>query len=67
MRGRKCHLGISYLGHVFSGSGMAPDKQKVSAVQEWPTIDIKGGDWKPRTAFFASKETIRVVLVNTFV
>ena len=28
---------VSYLGHVFSGRGMAPDKQKVLAVQEWPT------------------------------
>ena len=40
LRGRKCHLGmseVSYLGHVFSGRGMGPDKQKVSAVQEWPT------------------------------
>ena len=28
---------MSHLGHVFSGTGMAPDKQKVSAVEEWPT------------------------------
>ena len=27
---------VPYLGHVFSGTGMSPDKQKVSAV-EWPT------------------------------
>ena len=30
---------VSYLGHVLSSKGMAPDKQKVSAVQEWPTPD----------------------------
>ena len=28
---------MSYLGHVFSGSGMSPYPQKVQAVQEWPT------------------------------
>ena len=30
------------------------------------TIEIKRGDWKRRTTFFVSKETIRVVLINTF-
>ena len=28
---------MPYLGHVFSGMGMSPDKQKVVAVEEWPT------------------------------
>ena len=28
---------VPYLGHVFSGKGMSPDKQKLSAVEEWPT------------------------------
>ena len=40
LRGRKCHIAMSqvpYLGHIFSGVGMSPDKQKVSAVKEWPT------------------------------
>lgn len=40
LRGRKCQICMSevpYLGHVFSGKGMSPDKQKVSAVEEWPT------------------------------
>ena len=40
LRGRKCHIAISqvpYLGHIFSGVGMSPDKQKISAVKEWPT------------------------------
>ena len=40
LRGMKCHPGmskVSYLGHVFSGTGMTLDKQKVSAVQQWPT------------------------------
>ena len=40
LRGRKCQIAMSqvpYLGHVFSGKGMSPDKQKVSAVEEWPT------------------------------
>ena len=40
LRGRKCHIGmsvVSYLGHIFSGSGMGPDPQKVRAVQNWPT------------------------------
>ena len=39
LRGRKCHIGMSevpYLGHIFSGTGMAPDQKKVQAVQEWP-------------------------------
>ena len=26
---------VSYLGHLFSASGMMPDSQKVKAVQEW--------------------------------
>ena len=37
---RKCHIGmmtVSHLGHVFSGTGMEPDPQKVQAVQYWPT------------------------------
>ena len=40
LRGRKCHIGmsvVSYLGHIFSGSGMGPDPQKVRAIQNWPT------------------------------
>ena len=39
LRGKKCHIGlgeVSYLGHIFSGSGMAPDPQKVQAVTAWP-------------------------------
>ena len=38
LRGSKCHLAmskVSYLGHVFSTTGMSPDPQKVSAVKEW--------------------------------
>ena len=40
LRGKKCQIAMSqvpYLGHVFSGKGMSPDKQKLSAVEEWPT------------------------------
>lgn len=40
LRGRKCHIArsqVPYLGHIFAGTGMSPDKQKVSAVKEWPT------------------------------
>ncbi len=40
LKGKKCHIGkthVSYLGHVFSGTGMAPDPQKVQAVKDWPT------------------------------
>ena len=39
LRGRKCHIGltnVSYLGHVFSATGMSPDPKKVQAVKEWP-------------------------------
>ena len=39
LRGKKCHIGmkeVSYLGHVFSSSGMAPDPKKIQVVQEWP-------------------------------
>lgn len=28
---------VSYLGHVFSATGMSPDPQKVSAVKDWPS------------------------------
>ena len=37
--GRKCHIRmhkVSYLGHIFSSSGMSPDRQKVQAVHDWP-------------------------------
>ena len=40
LKGKKCHIGktqVSYLGHVFSGTGMVPDPQKVQAVKDWPT------------------------------
>ncbi len=38
LRGKKCHFAMSevtYLGHVFSESGMAPDRCKVKAVLDW--------------------------------
>ena len=38
LRGKKCHIGmtsVSYLGHVFSSSGMEPEAKKVQRVQEW--------------------------------
>ena len=38
LRGKKCRIGMSsvtYLGHVFSAQGMAPDPNKLQAVQEW--------------------------------
>ena len=40
LQGKKCQIAMSqvpYLGHVFSGKGMSPNKQKLSAVEEWPT------------------------------
>ena len=40
LQGKKCQITMSqvpYLGHVFSGKGMSPDKQKLSAVEDWPT------------------------------
>ena len=39
LRGQKCHLGlrsVTYLGHMFSSSGMAPDPQKVHSIRQWP-------------------------------
>ena len=41
LRGRKCHIGmreISYFEHVFSGSGLSPDPQKVDVVQNRATL-----------------------------
>ena len=43
LRGTKCHIGmkeVSYLGHVFSSSGMAPDSKKIQVVQEWPVPTV---------------------------
>ena len=40
LRGKKCQITMSqvpYLGNGFAGKGMSPDKQKLSAVEEWPT------------------------------
>lgn len=39
LQGNKCHFGmtqVSYLGHLFSASGMMSDSQKVKAVLDWP-------------------------------
>ena len=39
LRGKKCCIGVSkvsYLGHIFSASGIQPDPNKVHAVQAWP-------------------------------
>ena len=38
LRGTKCHIGMShvtYLGHVFSASGMSPDPKKTQAIVKW--------------------------------
>ena len=40
LRGCKCRIAlsaVSYLGHVFSSTGMLPDPQKVAAVKDWAT------------------------------
>ena len=40
LRGCKCHIAlstVSYLGHVFSSTGMSTDPKKVSAVNNWTT------------------------------
>ena len=40
LKGSKCHIGmhsVSYLGHIFSASGMAPDPKKTQAIEQWPT------------------------------
>ena len=45
LRGKKCHIGmtdVTYLGHVFSGSGMAPDPKKVTKVL--PTL-LRSGNF----------------------
>ena len=37
LKGNKCHFGlpeVSYLGHVFSGSRIAPDPAKTQAVKD---------------------------------
>ena len=37
--GKKCVIGtpqVTYLGHLFTGSGVTPDREKVKAVEEWP-------------------------------
>ena len=39
LRGSKCQLGlhkVHYLGHVFSESGMSPDKQKIAVIKDRP-------------------------------
>ena len=36
LKGKKCHIGmseVSYLGHVFSRKGMAPDPKKIQSCQ----------------------------------
>ena len=40
LRGSKCHIGMNavhYLGHVFSGTGMSPDPNKVQVCHLIPT------------------------------
>ena len=39
LKGKKCQIGlseVSYLGHVFSGTGMAPDPMKTQTVLYLP-------------------------------
>ena len=39
LQGGKCQIvvtQVSYLGHIFSAAGIAPDKSTVQAVQNWP-------------------------------
>ena len=39
LRGKKCVIGtpqVTYLGHLFTGSGVTPDREKVKAAEEWP-------------------------------
>ena len=31
-----CGDEVSYLAHIFSGKGMAPDSKEIYDVQEWP-------------------------------
>ena len=44
-RGSKCQIGlpsVTYLGHIFSATGMSPDPEKVSAVSNWPSPNEVG-------------------------
>ena len=34
---------VAYLGHIFSAKGMAPDLDKIQAVQEWPVPSTFAG------------------------
>ena len=29
-----------YLGHVFSESGMSPDKEKIAVIKDWPILRL---------------------------
>ena len=43
LQGKKCHLSltvVSYLAHIFSGTGMSLDPKKVHAVKEWPSQQL---------------------------
>ena len=45
-RGKKCKISmtsVAYLGHVFSANGMAPNPNKIQAVQEWPVPSTIAG------------------------
>uniref|UniRef100_A0A5S6Q2Y1 RNA-directed DNA polymerase n=1 Tax=Trichuris muris TaxID=70415 RepID=A0A5S6Q2Y1_TRIMR len=40
LQGPKCRIGVAavtYLGHVFSASGMLPDQKKIESIANWPT------------------------------
>ena len=44
--GKKCRTGmtsVAYLEHIFSAKGMAPDPDKIQAVQEWPVPSTTAG------------------------
>ena len=46
LRGKKCRIGmtsVAYLGHIFSANRMAPDPDKIQAVQEWPVPSTTAG------------------------
>ena len=36
-------ISVAYSGHIFSAKGMAPDPDKIQAVQEWPVPNTTAG------------------------
>ena len=66
LQDKKCVIGtpqVTYLGHLFTGSGVTPDREKVKAVEEWPIPEMQqkyASSWGWHRTIADSFKTLRM-------